>query len=187
MRAALPADAHLWLIVGYDKLVQIFDPRYYADRNGALRTLFQAANLAVAPRGEHYQAYLADLLAHVENRPYTPQVRFLPPQPELVTSSSTTARALAARGATVPELLRLVEPEGAALARVTGAYEAPLPDPAGGAIDRYALRQALLTRLATRPHSSRRDLFERALERSCAPTQGGRRLREVLLRGREGR
>jgi nicotinic acid mononucleotide adenylyltransferase len=181
LRAALPPGARLWLITGYDKLVQIFDARYYADRDDALRTLFGAANLAVAPRGEHQQTEVASLLARTENTWYAEQVRILPAQPELAALSSTAARALAARGATIPELLRLVEPEGAALARVTGAYEPPLTDPAARVIDRYALRQALLTRLAARPRPSSRDSFERLLERAGAPTTSGRRLREILL------
>jgi nicotinic acid mononucleotide adenylyltransferase len=186
LRAAMTAGAQVWLVIGFDKAVQVFDARYYADRGGALRTLFRAANLAVAPRGEHHQNDLAALLARTENQPYARQVRVLPAQPEMASLSSTTARALATRGATIPEMLRLVEPEGAALARVTRAYELPLPDPAGGAIDRYALRQVLLTHLAARPHPSRRNVFERLLERACAPTPGGRRLREALLGGKEG-
>jgi hypothetical protein len=34
---SLPGDKALYFIIGLDKALQIFDPRYYADRDGALR------------------------------------------------------------------------------------------------------------------------------------------------------
>ena len=37
-------------IYGYDKVVQIFDPRYYDDRDAALDRLFALSSLLVAPR-----------------------------------------------------------------------------------------------------------------------------------------
>jgi nicotinic acid mononucleotide adenylyltransferase len=182
LRAALPLGARLWLVVGYDKLAQIFDARYYADRDVALRKLFESADLAVAPRGERHRADLADLLALPTNRPFARHVRLLPARPALARLSSTAARALAAGGATGFELLSHVEPEGAALARATGAYGPPLTDPAGAAIDPYAVRQALITRLVARPKATRPEVFGRLLDRACAPTPDGACLRETLLR-----
>ena len=47
----MPALERLVFLVGFDKIVQIFDPRYYDDREDALRQLFSVASFAVAPAG----------------------------------------------------------------------------------------------------------------------------------------
>ena len=52
VRKALPALKGLWFVVGFDKIVQIFDPRYYSDRDAALGRLFDLAAFFVAPRGD---------------------------------------------------------------------------------------------------------------------------------------
>ena len=49
-RGALPGLRDLTFLVGFDKIVQIFDPRYYDDREAALGRLFGLASFAVAPR-----------------------------------------------------------------------------------------------------------------------------------------
>jgi nicotinamide-nucleotide adenylyltransferase len=182
LRALLPADARLWLIIGYDKLVQIFDPRYYPDRDAALRQLFAAADLAVAPRGAHRAADLRDLLALDENRPFAQQVRLLPARPDLADYSSTAARELAAKDVTAAALAGHAEPEGAALALATRAYAAPTALATGEVIDHYALRQALIHRFAGRPHPPRTNALAPLFERACAPTVAGERLRKALHR-----
>ncbi|HEV2237427.1 MAG TPA: hypothetical protein VGR57_12265 [Ktedonobacterales bacterium] len=180
LRASLPDGARLWLILGYDKIVQIFDPRYYAARDAALRRLFAAAELAVAPRGAYHAADLAELLALPENRPYAPRVRLLPARMDLVGASSTLARALATQAATGQALAGHVEPEGAALALATGAYGAPDVLPTGEVVDRYALRQALVRQLAARPGEWRDVQLAELLARAAAPTPAGMRLRAEL-------
>jgi nicotinic acid mononucleotide adenylyltransferase len=182
LRALLPAGARMWLIVGYDKIVQIFDPHYYADREAALRRLFAAAALAVAPRGARHAADLADLLALPANRRYAPRVRLLPARPDVADSSSTLARELAARVTTAAELASHAEPEGAALALATGAYGPPVALPTGEVIDRYALRQALITQLAAQPGPHQADVLAELVERAGAPTSAGARLRAALRR-----
>src|SRR5690348_3214322 len=76
LRALLAPSAELTLIVGYDKIVQIFDPKYYADRDTALRALFSLAHLLVAPREGEGASALAALLAQRENRPFARHVRY---------------------------------------------------------------------------------------------------------------
>ncbi|MDE3229808.1 MAG: hypothetical protein KGO05_07985, partial [Chloroflexota bacterium] len=77
-RALLSPGAHIALIVGFDKVVQIFDPRYYADRELALRELFAEAELVVAPRGDESEGALVALLAQPANRPFAAHVHFCP-------------------------------------------------------------------------------------------------------------
>lgn len=147
MRTLMAPAAELYIIVGFDKIVQIFEPRYYDDREAALRALFAQARLLVAPRDDQGEADLRALLARPENQPYAQFVTHCPLEPTYATDSSTEARQLAAAmspaeiarpmtaaetvatgmapGSVVasPALRRLLPPEGVALA-ATGAYAA---------------------------------------------------------------
>ncbi len=96
IRALLMPSADLLMLVGFDKIVQIFDHRYYADRDAALRELFSLASLLVAPRADDGAEALAALLARPENRPFATQVRYLDVPPTYARDSSTEARLLAA-------------------------------------------------------------------------------------------
>ena len=155
IRALLMPSADLLMLVGYDKIVQIFDHRYYTDRDAALRELFSLASLLVAPRADDGAEALAALLARPENRPFATQVRYLDVPPTYTRDSSTEARLLAAR---IPPdeaaLARLLPPAGAALARQTGAYQ---PTDAA-ADDPYHLRARWLDALATMPPAITRRL-----------------------------
>lgn len=122
----------LWFVVGYDKIVQIFDPRYYADREAALRALFARAGLLVAPRGAAGPEALAALLARPENAPYRDRVRPLPLPAGYRALSATAVRTALARG---EDARALLAPAAAAFVAATGCYV----DPA-----RYAVRRAAL-------------------------------------------
>jgi nicotinamide-nucleotide adenylyltransferase len=92
IRAAFPEVRRLFFLVGFDKIVQIFDPHYYADREAALRELFALAHLLVAPRGSDGERELRELLARPENRPYARYVQPLPLAEEYRAISSTRVR-----------------------------------------------------------------------------------------------
>jgi nicotinamide-nucleotide adenylyltransferase len=92
VRAAYPTLAALVFLVGYDKIVQIFDPRYYDDRDAALEALFELATFQVAPRGDDDTSALAALLARPENRRFADAVRPLDLPPELRDVASSTIR-----------------------------------------------------------------------------------------------
>ncbi len=82
----------LLFLVGYDKIVQIFDPRYYDDRDAALRELFRLASFLVAPRDDATADDLAALLSQPENRPFAAGVRSLPLTSSVAAVSSTGLR-----------------------------------------------------------------------------------------------
>lgn len=148
IRALLSPSADLLILVGYDKIVQIFDPRYYANRDVALHTLFSLADMLVAPRVDDGATTLDALLARPENHPFAAHVRYLDVPPTYARDSSTEARMLAAR--TPPDeaaLARLLPPAGAALALATGAYR-PADTVAG---DSYLTRARWLEAFATIP------------------------------------
>ena len=117
VRAAYPTLGELVFLVGFDKIVQIFDPRYYDDRDAALEQLFALATFLVAPRGQDEAPALASLLAQPENRRFADAVRPLDLPPGLREVASSTVRTGLADGEqpdqTVPsEVTAFVEATG---------------------------------------------------------------------------
>jgi len=92
IRSTFPHLQHLYFLLGFDKIVQIFDARYYADRDAALHTLFARANLLVAPRGAESEDQLHALCARPENRPFARYIHPLPLDARYREISSTSAR-----------------------------------------------------------------------------------------------
>jgi len=119
--APLLPGAALWFVVGFDKIVQVFDPRYYADRDAALRRLFGLAGFLVAPRAGAGPEALRALLDRPENEPFRAGVRLLPLAPAYRDESATDARALLAAGKDARPLLA---PAAAAFVVATGCYAA---------------------------------------------------------------
>lgn len=136
-------EAEIALLVGFDKVEQIFDVRYYQDRDAALGELFRSARLLVAPRAGAGEAELTALLRSPENARFAERVELLPVSPALADDSSTEARAIAASGDMIA-LRSLVPPEAVALAE-TGAYEPTVGTESTD--DRYGRRLAWLRQL----------------------------------------
>ena len=168
-RAAFPETAIIRCIVGFDKARQIFDPRYYADRDAALRALFGACGLLVAPRAGAGAGDLDALLDQPSNAPFRPAVRALPFDPAYADDSSTVVRAALRAdrpvGNLVPQATLTFHREAAPYAALVGDPAAP---------DRYALRTALIAALAADPtwakaHADLRALLAHA---TAADTKG---------------
>ena len=119
VRAAYPLLGDLIFLVGFDKIVQIFDPRYYDDRDAALEQLFALATFLVAPRGVDEAPALAALLARPENRRFAGAVRPLDLPPSLREVASSAVRLRLADGVQ-PD--RAVPPEVTAFVEATGLY-----------------------------------------------------------------
>jgi nicotinamide-nucleotide adenylyltransferase len=121
------APADLAFVVGYDKIVQILDPRYYVARDAALRPLFARARFLVAPRAGAGEAELRALFARPENRPYADRVTYLPldalPEAERGLSS-TRVRELLARG---EDVAAVVPPAVLPVLRRIAAYREGAP------------------------------------------------------------
>ena len=160
-RASLHLDRVVFL-VGYDKVVQVLDARYYADRDEALDRLCELASFLVAPRGPHDTAELTALLARPENRRYADAIRPIDlPGPVRDIASSRVREA-------APEVRsRQIPLEAEVFAAETGAYD--IRDGSGGRVDRYRVRLALLDALEVTGSSSGggdfRSLFHQALAR----------------------
>ncbi len=138
LRRLCPRLERLVFVVGFDKIVQIFDPRYYQHRDAALDALFAQAELAVAPRDDATGADLDRLLSQPENRRYAPRIRLLALDPQLASISSTRIRAAIASCTGIEHLVPEVVRE---FIRATSCYAAP--DGAGP----YGARVQALERL----------------------------------------
>ncbi|MDQ2714278.1 MAG: hypothetical protein M3Z08_05165 [Chloroflexota bacterium] len=92
LHTSFPQVTKLTFLVGFDKIVQIFDPRYYANRDAALIDLFTHADILVAPRGEAGTDELSQLLRAPENRGFARHVHALPLDPAYRAVSSSSIR-----------------------------------------------------------------------------------------------
>jgi nicotinamide-nucleotide adenylyltransferase len=182
LRAMLHPEATVHVIVGFDKIAQIFDPRYYSDRNTALQELFSATRFLVAPRDGAGVSELAELLAHAENWRYADHVRptYIPVR--FNTLSSTHIRTLAAMEPESTELRWNVPPEAYALIRETGAYTQSQPS----ALDLYTLRQQWLQVFSSLPISTLRALppISELVRRTTAQDADGSAIQRALADGR---
>jgi nicotinic acid mononucleotide adenylyltransferase len=178
--AQLSGGDELVVLVGYDKIVQILDPRYYKDRASALDDLFQQARFLVAPRGAATSDQLEGLLAKPENRPYSSRVSILSLASRYRDDSATGARLRAAvPGVTAAELGQFLAPEGAALALATGAFIVPPPD---AAQDRYLWRSAWIAALGATPAWNQVSLPDMStlVQAAVQPDERGQGLRTAL-------
>lgn len=97
--------ADLWFIVGMDKVVQIFDPRYYDDRDRALGALFAHARLIAANREDLGGEELRALLERPDNAPYRDRVHPLVLPSRLRGQSSSGVRRAIEDGAPCEDAL----------------------------------------------------------------------------------
>lgn len=179
-RAAFPQASALMFVVGFDKIEQIFDARYYQDRDAALKELFSLASFLVAPRASYTAANVAALLQQPENRQFQASVRVLPfPADYRAVSSSEVRAAFQTQPADVAAstLEALLPPESLTFARETGCYSPPYRLASGEVIDRYGIRTALIARALALPESEQaafdlRQQFRRAIS---AAEEGKRR------------
>ncbi len=147
IRQSFPKVRRILFLMGFDKLVQIFDPRYYTDRDAALSQLFELAELLVAPRGNQDRDDIMAILQRPENRRFAPAVHPLPFDPAYRSISSTEVRQ-GAEGSSheVPQEVRQ-------FMRQTRAYAEPLRRDDGTEIDCYEERKKRLRTILGRPVS----------------------------------
>jgi nicotinamide-nucleotide adenylyltransferase len=133
----------LYFLVGMDKLLQIFDPRYYQDRDTALQQLFAISSLIVANRGDMDEVNFMQLLDRPENRRFRSQVQFFTLAAAVTDLSATALRNALATGQPIDSQ---VPPETTAFLTETQAF-APPRQRGMDKVDVYAARLALLAKL----------------------------------------
>ena len=174
-REAFPNLGGLTFLVGFDKIVQIFDPRYYRDRDRELHELFKSARFAVAPRGDNDRADLDRLLETASNRPFSAMVGWLPLASDFTRLSSSTLRR-AAGGIEAGQGLS----HHALPAVEAGAYSAD-----ADLKRRYEARQALIEAAALMGNGLRRRIDFRTLMQWLRA--GDRRIRPIVEKLAAGR
>ena len=166
-RACFGNDADLWFIVGMDKVLQIFDPRYYEDRDAALDTLFAQVRLIAANREAWDAGALRALLDRPENAPYRDRVQSLALPPHLRHQSSSAVRHGAEAGEPAGDA---VPPAVREFIEATGAYREP-----------YELRLAALgTLYSVREWAEAEVAFDALMARAAEPGVAGAGVREIL-------
>ncbi len=131
LRSSFSHVERIFFLLGFDKIVQIFDPHYYDDRDRSLSALFNLAQLLVAPRGNDGERELDLLLHRPENVHFAQYVHPLPFDAQYRDVSSTSIRQGDA------DALRHVPPEVQQFIRETHVYEAPEHRTDGSVIDVY--------------------------------------------------
>jgi nicotinamide-nucleotide adenylyltransferase len=180
LRTMIYPESELVIVVGFDKIVQIFDERFYEDRDAALHELFRLARILVAPRDSAGKEELRALLDQPENRLFAARVHFI--NAGQAPHSSAQIRALAATSTAPEDLAMLAPPESCALIRETGAFTQSQP----GAPDLYALRQQWLRVFSSLPISTLRVLppISELVRRTAAQDVDGSAIQAALADGR---
>jgi len=176
LTAAFP-DSRIVFIVGHDKITQIFDPRYYEERDAALRALFARASFRVAPRAGQGDAALRALLVQAENALFAASVAPLAVDADVDALSSTAVRERARAG---EPWEALVPDEAARFIREAQPYAPPTRLSDGEELDPYGLRQAILHGAATGRLTLYPGSFERVYQGACADTEEGRETRRWM-------
>lgn len=147
LRISFPRVERIFFLMGYDKIVQVLDARYYDDRDATLTELFRQANLLVAPRGDGGVEEIVTLIHQPENERFARSIHSLPLDTSYREISSTQVRQADAGSA----LLREVPWEVRQFMRKTRAYAPTLMQSNGTLIDRYEERVNELQRLLREP------------------------------------
>ncbi len=147
IRSSFPKVKRIFFLLGFDKIVQILDPRYYDDRDAALSALFAQAELLVAPRGHAGKNDLAELLQLPQNERFARYIHALPFSTLYRDISSTSIRQ--GRSQSVHDTPQEVRQ----FMRETRAYTPPLHLRDGSEIDYDGERvKALEAALREKPH-----------------------------------
>lgn len=170
--------ADVAFLVGSDKVVEIFEDRWYENRNTSLDALFARARVVVSPRadnGDRVRATLAD----PDNRRFASKVSILPLHPAVSDLSSTRVRGLLQAGAGPSGLVP--QPVGEFLTEVR-AFAPPLLV-GTEEVDAYAIRTRLIDACWKVRDWAERSVDLRALvEVATGATEEGARLRAMLVR-----
>ena len=149
VHTSFPEVERLFFLIGFDKIVQILDPRYYDNRDAALNELFKLAELLVAPRGGADADDLTDLLRQAQNQPFAQYIHALPFDPAYRDISSTRIRQQA------DEYSHDVPKEVQRFIRETHVYEPPVRQADGTEIDYYGERVKALEALLKEGHDEK--------------------------------
>jgi len=170
-RSLLGNKASIFFVVGMDKVIQIFDARYYHDRDTALKGLFTEVHLIAASRGPLGENELNEFLSRKENQVYEDRVYPLTLAEGLKDLTSTDLRTRIAKGESVQDQLPEVVER---FITASGAYRSVYED-----------RSHLLDLLyGVREWAEKECDFELLVRIAGEETERGERLRGMLHSGK---
>ncbi len=105
IRAAYPAGTWVIFLLGFDTLVRLFDPKYYADRMASLTRLFDGSECIVANRGADTASDVEAFLARQDVSPFAHRIHPVQLPTDLAAVSATEVRARLSRGESIAELV----------------------------------------------------------------------------------
>jgi len=105
IRPHYPPGTRLAFLVGFDTLIRLFDPKYYADPAASLSALFGTSEFIAANRAPDPPEAIAPFLARPEVAPYARRIRVIQLPPEIAAISATEVRARLARGEPITGLV----------------------------------------------------------------------------------
>lgn len=176
---AMFPGAEIGFLVGSDKVLQIFQDRWYGDRTTSLERFFSLARLVVAPRSDHGER-LKWTLQSPANRMWARRVEVLRLHPAVSDLSSTRVRGLLRAGADPAGLVP------APVAEILSAVRAFAPPLIVGneEVDAYDVRARLIDLLWSMRGRDAVGVDLRALVRTAtSPSDAGRALRATLMQG----
>ena len=177
--ALLYPGTEIAVLVGSDKVAQIFDPSFYSDRDETLDELFTRARLIVAPRTDEGDR-VREILERPENQRWGHRVSVLPLHPAVSDLSSTRVRGLLQSGA---EPTGLVPSAVATFLADVSAF-APTLAAGGEEIDRYHVRAQLLDALwQVRDWAVRAADFRALIRLATGTGHESKALRAMLMNG----
>jgi len=124
-RSLLGNKTRIFFVVGMDKVMQIFDARYYQDRDTALKGLFTEVHLIAASRASLGEKELKEFMSKKENQVYEARVYPLTLSEGLKDLTSTDLRTRIAKGVSVQDQLPEVVDK---FVDTTGAYRSVYED-----------------------------------------------------------
>lgn len=180
-REAFPG-AEVTFLVGSDKVMQIFEHRWYDDRDRALERLFDAARLLAAPRADDGDR-VREVLDRPENRRFAERVEILRLHPAVSDLSSTRVRGLLQSGADPSGLL---PPPVAELLAEVRAFQPPCRIGDREEVNAYGLRARMLDALWRLRDEGARPDFRDLMRFGLEPGEEAARLRDALTAAETG-
>jgi nicotinic acid mononucleotide adenylyltransferase len=115
IRTHYPRGCLLTFILGFDTLIRVFDPKYYADRDASLAVLFDGNEFVVANRDPDPPEAIHEFLTRPGVAPFASSIRVIRLPEEIAAISATDVRGRLARGESVaglvpPEILPFLSP-----------------------------------------------------------------------------
>ena len=92
LRERYPEGTEIFFVLGYDTLVRLFDPKYYADMPAELERLFNMAQFIATNRKEYDIEEMQQWLARDETQPFAHRIHLLPLDDFHASLSSTEVR-----------------------------------------------------------------------------------------------